>query len=337
MSKKANNNNKDIFAVNEFKAVPTRMFEATHMQYVSADGEIVEIQISSDFKMIYSYLYDQQRSFAAQKGVDGEPQEMYQDWEYIFSFIGRKYKGDKNSMKIVKDLEASGLLIQTKRPNSTSTVKTVLDVTTIQTIKFSNAKHAECVNGAAARRTARQEQYAAAKKAKLAAIEEVKKRHQNNDCGVKDESGNEAKVDTVETPHDANAERFGSAKNIDVDVKPESIEPENKTNWELHSNALITQNDKYNKLNQGDKMRVMLAVNQCYSVSFKAIKEAFDITVDQLLAQAPKQTIKQVGRVCNGCYPVEYGNGWHCINSKCSNHNVEYEDSVLDNFDDVPF
>ena len=174
MSNKANNKSKDIFAVNEFKAVPSSMFKATRMQYVSADGEIVEIQISSDFKMIYSYLYDQQRSFAAQKGVDGEPQEMYQDWEYIFSFIGRKYKGDKNSMKIVKDLEATGLLIQTKRPNSTSTVKTVLDVTTIPTIKFSNAKHAEYVNGQPARRQARQEQYAAAKKAKLAAIEEVK-------------------------------------------------------------------------------------------------------------------------------------------------------------------
>ena len=70
MSNKANKNNKDIFAVNEFKAIPSSMFEATRMQYVSADGEIVEIQISSDFKMIYSYLYDQQRSFAAQKGVD---------------------------------------------------------------------------------------------------------------------------------------------------------------------------------------------------------------------------------------------------------------------------
>ncbi|WP_429154468.1 hypothetical protein [Aeromonas veronii] len=220
-NKANNNNNKNIFKVNEFKAIPTRMFEATHMQYVSADGEIVEIQISSDFKMIYSYLYDQQRSFAAQKGVDGEPQEMYQDWEYIFSFIGRKYKGDKNSMKIVKDLEASGLLIQTKRPNSTSTVKTVFDVTTIQTIKFSNAKHAECVNGAAARRTARQEQYAAAKKAKLAAIEEVKKRHQNNDCGVKDESGNEAKVDIVEASHDASVQGSGSAKSIAVDVMKE--------------------------------------------------------------------------------------------------------------------
>lgn len=282
-NKANNNNNKNIFEVNEFKAIPTRMFEATHMQYVNTDGEIVEIQISSDFKMIYSYLYDQQRSFAAQEGVGGEPQEMYQDWEYVFSFIGRKYKGDKNSMKIVKDLEASGLLIQTKRPNSTSTVKTVFDVTTIQTIKFSNAKHAKYVNGAAARHTARQEQYAAAKKAKLAAIEEVKKRHQNNDCGVKDESGNEAKVDTVEASRDASAEgcRDSEIKVVGVELKE------------------IKQDDLPDPF-----------LNDCCVSHTKPIKSV-----------KPKANTYDngYGRKCSQCYQQPNGD-WDCRDSYCNNY-----------------
>ncbi|WP_429017061.1 hypothetical protein [Aeromonas veronii] len=333
MSNKANNKSKDIFAVNEFKAVPTRMFEATHMQYVSADGEIVEVEINSDFKMIYSYLYDQNRSFAAQEGVDGEEQELYQSWEYIFSFIGRKYKGDKNSMKIVKDLEASGLLIQTKRPNSTNTVKTVFDVTAIPTIKFSNAKHAEYVNGQPARRQARQEQYAAAKKAKLAAIEEVKNRHQKNDCGAKDESRNEIAVDNAKTPHDENAEGHR-----DSETQVVGVEPESKTLWQLHSHALITQNPKFNDLSPGHQSSVMSELSECNAVSYKAIKEVFNMSVAEFAkAAASKQTIKQVGRVCSGCYPVEVGNGWSCINNKCSNHDAEYENSKLDDMDSIPF
>ncbi|MGR6759189.1 hypothetical protein ACU6QO_15475 [Aeromonas veronii] len=303
-NKANNNNNKNIFKVNEFKAIPTRMFEATHMQYVSADGEIVEIQISSDFKMIYSYLYDQQRSFAAQKGVDGEPQEMYQDWEYIFSFIGRKYKGDKNSMKIVKDLEASGLLIQTKRPNSTSTVKTVFDVTTIQTIKFSNAKHAECVNGAAARRTARQEQYAAAKKAKLAAIEEVKKRHQNNDCGVKDESGNEAKVDTVETLHDANAEGYRDNQTQVVDVKPKNKQDDLPDPFlddcgVSHDSAF----DEYNSTRGAEPYGSINAKPK----TIKSVKPKAN-TYDN-----------GYGRKCSQCYQQPNGD-WDCRDPYCNNY-----------------
>ncbi|BED99752.1 hypothetical protein VAWG001_13670 [Aeromonas dhakensis] len=291
MSNKANKNNKDIFAVNEFKAVPSSMFEATRMQYVSADGEIVEIQISSDFKMIYSYLYDQQRSFAAQKGVDGEPQEMYQDWEYIFSFIGRKYKGDKNSMKIVKDLEASGLLIQTKRPNSTSTVKTVLDVTTIPTIKFSNAKHAECVNGAAARRTARQEQYAAAKKAKLAAIEEVKKRHQNNDCGVKDESGNEAKVDTVEVATNSNSQGYRNEQIRNVGVRQE-IKQDDLPDPFL-DDCGVSHDSGFEEYSQPKTIKSVKPKDNAYDNGY--------------------------GRKCSQCYQQPNGD-WDCRDSYCDNY-----------------
>ncbi|MFM4846950.1 hypothetical protein ACEUDP_19810 [Aeromonas caviae] len=279
------NNNKDIFAVNEFKAVPSSMFKATHMQYVSADGEIVEIQISSDFKMIYSYLYDQQRSFAAQKGVDGEPQEMYQDWEYIFSFIGRKYKGDKNSMKIVKDLEASGLLIQTKRPNSTSTVKTVLDVTTIPTIKFSNAKHAEYVNGQPARRQARQEQYAAAKKAKLAAIEEVKNRHQKNDCGAKDESRNEIAVDTIETSSSSNAEGHRDSEIKVVDVKKDDLP------------------DPF--------------LDDC-GVSHDSAFEEY--TQPKPIKSVKQSHYDEDGRLCAKCYQNRQGGAWYCTDSDCFNN-----------------
>ena len=118
-----------------------------------------------------------------------------------------------------------------------------------------------------------------------------------------------------------------------VDVKPES-----KTLWQLHSHALITQNPKFNDLSPGHQSSVMCELSECNAVSYKAIKEIFNMSVAQFAkAAASKQTIKQVGRACSGCYPVEVGNGWSCINNKCSNHNAEYENSKLDDMDSIPF
>ncbi len=154
-----------------------------------------------------------------------------------------------------------------------------------------------------------------------------------NNKGWGYESGNEAKVDTVETPHDANAEEYR-----DSEIKVVDVEPESKTLWQLHSHALITQNPKFNDLSPGHQSSVMSELSECNAVSYKAIKEIFNMSVAQFAkAEVSKQTIKQVGRVCSGCYPVEVGNGWSCINNKCSNHNAEYENSKLDDMDSIPF
>ena len=46
-------------------------------------------------------------------------------WEVLFNQLGRKYDGDKNSQRIVKLLNDSGLLVQKKGGKSNTTIKIV--------------------------------------------------------------------------------------------------------------------------------------------------------------------------------------------------------------------
>ncbi|WP_139693314.1 hypothetical protein [Aeromonas sobria] len=199
MDKKQKQTN-EVFKNDNYKPIPSTLYTATYMQYVDKQGNTIEVPISSDFKLLYGFLFDQCRSFKAQAGVDGEGQDLYQDWDTIFRVIGRKYTGDKTSLKLVKLLEDAGILVQTKRINTTSTIKHVFDVSIIPTIKFSNPEHDSWVKEQGQRRADRQRQYAEQKKNKLAAIEEAKKQHSQKVQSTDTKGVNEQPVKPVGQP-----------------------------------------------------------------------------------------------------------------------------------------
>lgn len=309
-----------------YKGDNGNLLTATSMIY-EVDGNEVIVDVDDGFKLLYTFLYDQYRSFQSQQ------KDLFAEWETIFKAIGRTYN-TKKSKDTVKLLEDCGLLKQIKMPNSNARIKIVADVS-LKNIRFVNPYYDAWRAEQKANNAERAAEYATFNDEKEKAKREAKQ-HQNttkSKTEVRDESRNEIAVDNAKTSHDENAEGHRDEQTQVVDVKPES-----KTLWQLYSHALITQNPKFNDLSPGHQSSVMSELSECNAVSYKAIKEIFNMSVAQFAkASASKQTIKQVGRVCSGCYPVEFGNGWSCINNKCSNHNAEYENSKLDDMDSIPF
>ncbi|MGZ8065751.1 hypothetical protein [Aeromonas salmonicida] len=291
MTKKQKQTN-EIFKNDNYKALPSTLYTASHMQYVDKQGNTIEVPISSDFKLLYGFLFDQCRSFKALDGADGEGQDLYQDWDIIFRVIGRKYTGDKTSLKLVKLLEDAGILVQTKRLNTTSTIKHVFDVSIIPTIKFSNPEHDSWVKEQGQRRADRQRQYTDQKKNKLAAIEEAKKQHsqkvQSTDTKGVNEQPVKPVVKHVEQPEHKEPEQ--TVKPVEQpeqkQIEPEQpeIKTEPQSNWQIHQNTLIAQNDKWHSLNDGQKMCVMVEVNKC-KLNPHGIKEKFNNEIALLTYQ----------------------------------------------------
>ena len=309
-----------------YKGDNGNMLTATQMIY-EVDGDEVVAEIENDFKLLYTFLYDQYRSFQSQQ------KDLFAEWETVFMAIGRSYNTKSKAM--VKLLEDCGLLKQIKMPNDNRRIKIIADVS-LKNIRFVNPPYDAWRAEQKANNAERVAEFAEFNVEKEKAKHQAKQPHNNtkSKTEVKDDgSRNEISIDTVETPHDATTE-----KHRDSEIKVVDVEPESKTLWQLHSHALITQNPKFNDLSPGHQSSVMSELSECNAVSYKAIKEIFNMSVAQFAkAAASKQTIKQVGRVCSGCYPVEVGNGWSCINNKCSNHNAEYENSKLDDMDSIPF
>lgn len=92
---------------------------STSMSYVGRDGVKHFTDISSDFKVLYFLLVRMYKRYD-ELGLD-----LQISWEVLFHQLGRKYSGDKNSQKIVKILEDSGLLVQKKGNKSNTTIKLV--------------------------------------------------------------------------------------------------------------------------------------------------------------------------------------------------------------------
>lgn len=208
---KRNTKNNNIFKNDNFKSIPSTFYTASHMQYVSKTGEEITVPVSSDLKLLYGFLFDQCRSFEAQNSVDGEGQDLYQDWDIIFRVIGRRYTGDKTSIKLVKLLEDAGILVQTKRPNSTSTVKFVFDITTIQNIKFSNPELDKWKQEQKQRRADRAAAYATAKTEKIAAIEAAKQQHTIKPAAAEEGTNvirSKAQIIDVETANVSNSKGY---------------------------------------------------------------------------------------------------------------------------------
>lgn len=308
-----------------YKGDNGNMLTATQMIY-EVDGDEVVAEIENDFKLLYTFLYDQYRSFQSQQ------KDLFAEWPTVFMAIGRSYNTKSKAM--VKLLEDCGLLKQIKMPNDNRRIKIIADVS-LKNIRFVNPSYDAWRAEQKANNAERVAEYATFNDEKEKAKREAKQ-HQSttkSKTEVRDESRNEIAVDNAKTLHDPNAEGHR-----DSETQVVGVEPESKTLWQLHSHALITQNPKFNDLSPGHQSSVMSELSECNAVSYKAIKEIFNMSVAQFAkAEVSKQTIKQVGRVCSGCYPVEVGNGWSCINNKCSNHNAEYENSKLDDMDSIPF
>lgn len=308
-----------------YKGDNGNMLTATSMIY-EVDGDEVMVEIENDFKLLYTFLYDQYRSFQSQQ------KDLFAEWPTVFLAIGRSYNTKSKAM--VKLLEDCGLLKQIKMPNDNRRIKIVADVS-LKNIRFVNPPYDAWRAEQKANNAERVAEFAEFNVEKEKAKREAKQ-HQNttkSKTEVRDESRNEIAVDNAKTLHDPNAEGHRDNQTQVVDVKPES-----KTLWQLHSHALITQNPKFNDLGRGHQSQIMSAVNECHAVSYKAIKEVFNMSVAQFAkAAASKPAIKHIGRVCSGCYPVEFGSGWSCINNNCSNHNAEYENRALEDMNDYPF
>lgn len=96
-------------------------------------------------------------------------------------------------------------------------------------------------------------------------------------------------VQTISSSMMIPSESMQSTNATDVNEQPEQKEPEiktePKTNWEVHQKALIAQNTKWDLLQDGQRMQVMVKVNSCMSSNFYAIKEAFNNEIARLTYQ----------------------------------------------------
>ncbi|MFQ2044168.1 DUF6945 domain-containing protein [Aeromonas veronii] len=111
-----------------YKGDSGNMLTATQMIY-EVNGDEVVVNIENDFKLLYTFLYDQYRSFQVQK------MDLFAEWETIFKAIGRSYNTKSKAM--VKLLEDCGLLKQIKMPNDNRRIKIVADVS-LKNIRFIN-------------------------------------------------------------------------------------------------------------------------------------------------------------------------------------------------------
>ncbi|MGT4069640.1 UNVERIFIED_CONTAM: hypothetical protein I5919_12475 [Aeromonas hydrophila] len=254
MSKtKNNNNNGNVYAnglyTGIYKGDNGNLLTATHMIY-EVDGDEVIVQIENDFKLLYTFVYDQYRSFQAQQ------KDLFAEWKTIFMALGRSYNTKSKAM--VKLLEDCGLLKQIKMPNSNARIKIVADVS-LKNIRFVNPYYDAWRAEQQANNTERVAEYAAFNEAKEQAKSEAKKQP------VK------PVVKPVEQPEQKQ-------------IEPE-IQINTQTKWFTNKDALIAQNNKYSSLSDGQQMCVMLKVNSCMSSNFYAIKEAFNNEIARLTYQ----------------------------------------------------
>lgn len=287
MSKtKNNNNNGNVYAnglyTGIYKGDKGNLLTATAMIY-EVDSDEVVVEINNDFKLLYTFLYDQYRSFQSQQ------KDLFEEWETIFKAIGRSYNTKSKSM--VKLLEDCGLLKQIKMPNDNRRIKIVGDVS-LKNIRFINPdydKHREQQKANNAERVA---EYAAFNEAKEQAKSEAKKQHSQKVQSTDTKGVNEQPVKPV-VKHVEQPEHKEPEQTVKPVEQPEQkqIEPEQPeiqinthTNWFANKDALIAQNDKWHSLNDGQRMRVMVEVNNC-TLNPHGIKEAFNTEIALLTYQ----------------------------------------------------
>ncbi|ELC7281753.1 hypothetical protein RJO76_002859 [Aeromonas veronii] len=271
MSKTRNNNNNgNVYANGLFtgiyKGENGNLLTATHMIYESKGSETM-VQIENDFKLLYTYLYDQYRSFQSQQN------DYFEEWETIFMALGRSYNTKSKAM--VKLLEECGLLTQIKMPNRNTRIKIIADVS-LKNIRFVNHDYDKWRAEQKANNAERVAEYAAFNEAKEQAKSEAKKQ------AVKPVVKHVEQPEHKEPEHTVKPVEQPEQKKIEPE-QPE-IKTEPQSNWQIHQNTLIAQNDKWHSLNDGQKMCVMVEVNNC-KLNPHGIKEKFNTEIALLTYQ----------------------------------------------------
>lgn len=199
VNKKENNKKENVYVNGQFTGVYKgdngNMLTATHMIY-EVDGDELIVAVDDGFKLLYTFLYDQYRSFQSQQ------KDLFAEWETIFKALGRTYN-TKKSKDNVKLLEDCGLLKQIKMPNSNVRIKIVADVS-LKNIRFINPDYDAWRAEQEANNAERVAEYAAFHEEKEKAKHQAKQPHNNT------KSKTEVKDDGS-----------GNAKNITVDVMKE--------------------------------------------------------------------------------------------------------------------
>ncbi|MFM5072398.1 MULTISPECIES: DUF6945 domain-containing protein [Aeromonas] len=194
-----------------YKGDNGNMLTATQMIY-EVNGDEVMVEIENDFKLLYTFLYDQYRSFQSQQ------KDLFAEWETVFMAIGRSYNTKSKAM--VKLLEDCGLLKQIKMPNSNARIKIVADVS-LKNIRFVNPSYDAWRAEQKANNAERAAEFAEFNAEKEKAKSEAKQTQNitKSKTEVKDESGNEAKVDTIETSSSSNAQGYRDNQTQVVGIK----------------------------------------------------------------------------------------------------------------------
>ncbi|WP_270670241.1 DUF6945 domain-containing protein, partial [Aeromonas sp. QDB04] len=194
-----------------YKGDNGNMLTATQMIY-EVDGDEVVAEIENDFKLLYTFLYDQYRSFQSQQ------KDFFGEWETVFMAIGRSYNTKSKAM--VKLLEDCGLLKQIKMPNDNRRIKIIADVS-LKNIRFVNPSYDAWRAEQKANNAERVAEYATFNDEKEKAKREAKQ-HQSttkSKTEVRDESRNEIAIDTIETSSSSNAQGYRDNQTQVVDVK----------------------------------------------------------------------------------------------------------------------
>ncbi|PPA31587.1 hypothetical protein C3737_05345 [Aeromonas jandaei] len=214
MSKENNNVFKNGNFTAIFKGDSGNLLTATSMIY-EVDGDEVIADVDDGFKLLYTFLYDQYRSFQSQ-GKD-----LFAEWETIFKALGRTYN-TKKSKDNVKLLEDCGLLKQIKMPNSNARIKIVADVS-LKNIRFINPDYDAWRAEQTANNAERVAEYAEFKAEKEKATKQAKNVEiKTVRTGAKNESGDETEISVAKVTCVTSAERSGSTENTGVDVKQET-------------------------------------------------------------------------------------------------------------------
>lgn len=279
-NKKDNVYSKGLFT-GVYKGENGNMLTATHMIY-EVDGDEVVVEIENDFKLLYTFLYDQYRSFQSQQ------KDLFAEWGTVFIAIGRSYNTKSKAM--VKLLEDCGLLKQIKMPNNNARIKIVADVS-LKNIRFINPDYDAWRAEQEANNAERVAEFAEFNEEKEKAKRQAKQPQNTtkSKTEVKHESGNEVKVDTVETSYDANVQ----------DYRNEQIE-----------SSVVKQEIKQDDLPDS-------FLDDC-GVSHDAASEEY--TQPKPIKSVKYSHYDEDGRRCAKCYQNRVGGAWYCTDSDCPNN-----------------
>ncbi|UPK53923.1 hypothetical protein [Aeromonas veronii] len=299
-NKKENNKKENVYRNGQFTGVYKgdngNMLTATHMIY-EVDGDELIVAVDDGFKLLYTFLYDQYRSFQSQQ------KDLFAEWETIFKALGRTYN-TKKSKDNVKLLEDCGLLKQIKMPNNNARIKIVADVS-LKNIRFINPDYDAWRAEQEANNAERVAEYAAFHEEKEKAKHQAKQPHNNtkSKTEVKDDgSRNEIAIDTIETSHDTNAQGSGSAKNIAVDVMKE-IKLDDLPDPFL-DDCGVSHDSGFEEYNSTRGAEPYGSINS-QPKPIKSVKQSH---------------YDEDGRLCDKCYQNRQGGAWYCTDSECFNN-----------------